>query len=321
MSEVLIRGLGGIRRRVVAWYNDLTHEARMQARGRGLNNAAIAGFKASPPRLEPTNGAVLGELQRSGVVVGQHMDVGISEETFRALSGQASQLAASALVREDGRQRDASVPGGVGVSEWEKRYLTRLLGERPQVGLEDPIIQAALSPGLLDTVNHYFGAWTILHYVDVWLTQPTASETRRSASQRWHRDPEDARIIKAFLYLADINPENGPLEYVRCSRRGEESAYGRKWRRPSQSYPPDAEFERVVRPEDRLSCPGPAGTLVLVDTTGLHRGGYLREGRRLFATWTYRTRASLLETRFDLRAPTLPVSGPLAYALGLYEST
>ena len=56
--------------------------------------------------------------------------------------------------------------------------------------------------------------WSKLEYVDVWYSVPQPADAERVASQRWHRDYDDQHLLKAFLYLVDVDEETGPFEYV-----------------------------------------------------------------------------------------------------------
>ena len=44
---------------------------------------------------------------------------------------------------------------------------------------------------------------------------------KRTNSQRWHRDRDDVKILKIFLYLNDISIKNGATEYIPYSRKNE----------------------------------------------------------------------------------------------------
>ena len=71
---------------------------------------------------------------------------------------------------------------------------------------------SASTKRLLDIANTYLGMWAKLEYVDVWYTPPSTG--RAPSSQRWHRDFNDRHLLKAFLYLVDVDEETGPFEYV-----------------------------------------------------------------------------------------------------------
>ena len=52
-------------------------------------------------------------------------------------------------------------------------------------------------------------------------------------------------------------------------------------------YPPQDEFEETVPQEDRLMLTGPAGTMIVCDTGGFHRGGFARSKPRVLSISTY----------------------------------
>jgi hypothetical protein len=197
-----------------------------------------------------------------------------------------------------------------------KQYIVRQWPERPTLSVGDPWLALGLAPCLLDTVNSYLGLWSKLNYVDLWYTIPCAKPREAVASQRWHRDPEDERMVKVFLYLSDVVAEAGPLEYVRSSARGR---YESLWPNPNlgtASYPPAEELERRVATEDRVLATSPAGTLVFCDTHGFHRGGLATTRPRVMATWAYLTPASIFARRFDIASSDHDsLSEPAAFAL------
>ena len=90
-----------------------------------------------------------------------------------------------------------------------------------ELGLDDPWLRLGTNPRLLDLANAYLGMWSKLEYVDVWYTPPAGGDERKS-SQRWHRDFNDRHLLKAFLYLVDVDEDTGPFEYVPRSAPGGE---------------------------------------------------------------------------------------------------
>lgn len=100
--------------------------------------------------------------------------------------------------------------------------------------------------------------------------------------------------FKAFLYLTDVGPENAPFTYLvgshlnRSWRTEKEFEYYRLGKRGSYGIYQPAEAEVLKKDfgfEERV-CTGPAGTLILTDTRGVHRGTTLnRDSRLLLATY------------------------------------
>ena len=115
----------------------------------------------------------------------------------------------------------------------------------------------------------------------------------RKASQRWHRDFNDKHLLKAFLYLVDVDEGTGPFEYVPGSAPGGRYADAWPWRPLGENYPPDGELEERIPAEAIKTFTGPKGTLLFCNTSGFHRGGFATAKPRVLATVTYSSPASL----------------------------
>ena len=129
---------------------------------------------------------------------------------------------------------------------------------------------------------------------------PKASSVRREAELRWdviqnEVSPEDLfhfdswhPNLKAFLYLTDVDESNGPFRYLvgshkraswRRKREMEWEAEG--WGGSYGHYFP-GEVKRLKREhgfEERVFT-AKAGTLIIGDYSGLHRGTPIRSGGR-----------------------------------------
>ena len=93
-------------------------------------------------------------------------------------------------------------------------------------------------------------------------------------------------VVKVFVYFSDVDEEAGPFEYVRSSSTG--GRHGDLWSwADGQRYPPAEEFEATVPSEDRLTMTGPAGTMIICDTGGFHRGGFARTKPRILSISSY----------------------------------
>jgi hypothetical protein len=174
-----------------------------------------------------------------------------------------------------------------------RRFLTRVgtkvegkKPEKPRFSIRAPWLRIAVAPPLLDVVNSYRGQLTRLYEVDEWYTVPYPESSERIASQQWHRDPEDAHVVKVFVYFTDVDDDAGPFEYVRGSAAG--GRYDHLWPwADGHRYVAADELEPAVSAEDRLTVTGPAGTMFLADTGGFHRGGFARTRARVLSTSTY----------------------------------
>jgi hypothetical protein len=127
----------------------------------------------------------------------------------------------------------------------------------------------------------------------MWYSVPQPADADRKASQRWHRDFNDKHLLKAFLYLVDVDEGTGPFEYVPGSAPGGQYADEWPWRPLGENYPPDGELEKRIPDDGIRTFTAPKGTMVFCNTSGFHRGGFATERPRVLATVTYSSPASL----------------------------
>ena len=133
---------------------------------------------------------------------------------------------------------------------------------RDEVVLAAPhALAIANDPGVLATVGAALGARPLISSMTAWWSIPHAGEARDA--ELFHRDVDDWRFIKLFVYLTDVDEENGPHAYVPGSHR---SPKLRDIRRYSE-----AEVESAY-PGETMIITGAAGDAFLENTQGLHRG-------------------------------------------------
>jgi hypothetical protein len=187
----------------------------------------------------------------------------------------------------DGREyRLAEIPAG-----------TRLASYPLGTILECPHLLEALNrEDILAMAEAYLGARPLISATRVDCAFPTGGAP--CDVQRFHRDYDDWRFFKLFVYLTDTDLEEGPHEFVRTSH-----LYSGRLRANEFSpdyiagrYGPDA----VVR-----QC-GPRGTSFVADTWGIHRGSPPKKNVRMLFQATY----SLLRTyKFEYHPVRTPRAG------------
>lgn len=89
-----------------------------------------------------------------------------------------------------------------------------------------------------------------------------------------------------FTYLSDVDEEAGPFEYIRASPGGGKYGSLFPWEK-EEVYPPEDELTGAIDEEDFLTLTGSAGTVVICDTSGFHRGGFARSKPRILSYHTY----------------------------------
>jgi hypothetical protein len=192
-----------------------------------------------------------------------------------------------------------------GNSDYKKSYLVNLVPWEYEHTLDSPLVRLALDKKLLEIVSCYLGMWPRLHAIGAWLNFPTQGEAVEA--QLWHRDPEDMKLVKAFIYLVDVGEDCGPFAYIPQTHPFSVGAALTPKHKDKKRIT-DREMSETFPPETWRVCTGPAHTMILADTVGYHRGGKPVSGNRILITFTYTSGASLSDRR-------LRVNGQSAWAM------
>jgi hypothetical protein len=183
-----------------------------------------------------------------------------------------------------------------------KEFVVRLHSYGVTLGLDDPWFAVCASRRMLDVANTYLRMRSKLEYVDVWYSVPQPTEANRVSSQLWHRDYNDKHLLKAFLYLVDVDETMGPFQYIPGSQPGGPYADAWPWKPLGKNYPTEGELEKRIPASAVKAFVGPKASLVFCNTSGFHRGGFSTTVPRVLATATYSSPASLAsltERSFD----------------------
>jgi len=92
------------------------------------------------------------------------------------------------------------------------------------------------------------------------------------------------RIVKIFIMISEITVENGAFRYVRGSQLG-----GRLGdleapfilERTGAKRTLDEQMAEVVSESEWVTVVGAPDTIIVADTSGFHKGGFVYRGRRL----------------------------------------
>jgi hypothetical protein len=252
------------------------------------NAASRLRFARERPSLDAVQQGILERLRAEGYATIPFAELIPDSAVWEALEGDASRFRAeteAGLARE-GEGGDPALRRRPG-----KEFVVRKYAYGVTLGLDDPWLRLGVDARLLDLANAYLGLWSKLEYVDLWYTPP-ASEGERRSSQRWHRDFNDRHLLKAFLYLVDVDEETGPFEYIPRSAPGGELDKLWPWRPLGENYPPEDELANRANGRT-VTFTAPKGTLVFCNTSGFHRGGFATGKPRMLATFTWDSAASL----------------------------
>lgn len=111
----------------------------------------------------------------------------------------------------------------------------------------------------------------------------------------WHRDSAGFKQTKAIVYLTDVNEEHGPFQYLEGSHTSLAvlSDHAKHDRQYNQNRFDENEIEEVLRKglHPMATLTAKAGTVIVTDTRGLHRGKPIEQGERYALTnyWWFDT--------------------------------
>lgn len=125
-----------------------------------------------------------------------------------------------------------------------------------------PILDLANDPSILQIVQGFLGAKPTISNINMWWS--FGGRKQAEHAQLFHRDMDDWRFCKLFVYLTDVSEKSGPHIYVQNTSQ---SSKYRKIRRYS-----DVEIENAFGKENVLKFTGEKGSAFIVDTYGFHKG-------------------------------------------------
>lgn len=249
------------------------------------NRSARKRFTADRPALDDVQRGIVDALDREGYVTLPFSDL-VGEDAWKAVESQGA-----SFVAETER---TLAEGGTGKVRAGKEFVSRAYSfEGTTLGADNAWFTASASRRMLDVANAYLRLSAKLSYVDLWYTAQQPPTEERVASQNWHVDFDDKHLLKAFVYLSDVGVDHGPFEYVPGSQPGGRHHTVRPWVPMGYGRVADEDVSRNVPAEEIATFTGSQGTLILCNTSGLHRGGFATAGPRILATATYCSPASL----------------------------
>lgn len=150
------------------------------------------------------------------------------------------------------------------------------------------IMDLSLDPFLLSVAAKYLNTIPILTQANLLLTLPphdndfTSSELDAYA-QEFHQDNEYFSFLKVFIYLTDVDKNNGPHIYVSESHKKQLIDY----KIPFSKRINDQTIEKIYGKEKINKVLGKAGTTIFGDTHCAHKGTTPNNGHRLMLQFEY----------------------------------
>lgn len=146
----------------------------------------------------------------------------------------------------------------------------------PQQLLESQDIEDLVTDqSFLAIAQEYFGCRPILDNVNMWWSAPFDKKGTSEAAQMYHFDLDRIKFLKFFIYLTDVDSDNGPHCYVKGTHKRKARALLSEGRRTHE------EMAKWYSKSDMVELCGEKGTIIISDTIGFHKGKPLVKGHRL----------------------------------------
>jgi len=177
--------------------------------------------------------------------------------------------------------------------------------------LQNNLIQEFIcDPTILSIAQDYLGSAPVFDFIAMWWH--TKSNTPdKEAAQYFHFDMDRLRWIKFFFYVTDVTAESGPHMFVPESHRDFGLPF--KLRKKGFTRLTDDEVASVFPVNTWTTFTGSAGSMIVEDTRGLHKGKHVLEGDRLvfqiqFSTSIFGYRPTPYTIKSDNLSPALKSS-------------
>ena len=144
-----------------------------------------------------------------------------------------------------------------------------------QIFENSDLLNLLLDQSLLAVSQEYLNCSPVLDLVSLWWSVPFGGKGTSEAAQEFHFDMDRIKFLKIFIYLTDVNTNNGPHCYVAQSHKRKPKALlsdGRKSDSEMWEYYPTSDIHELCET---------SGTIILADTRGFHKGKPLVSGKRL----------------------------------------
>jgi len=124
----------------------------------------------------------------------------------------------------------------------------------------------ATDPAMALISQRYLGQPVIMDEVAFWWTTTKKAEDADLNAQLFHQDRDRLSFLKFFMYLTDVDTDTGTHVYVRGSHRKI------PWSLRADGRMTDDAVRAAGLWDNVTELTGPAGTIMAVDTIGLHKG-------------------------------------------------
>jgi hypothetical protein len=233
--------------------------------------------------LDPTIEEAARTLREDGVVV---LPLRLKKETVQQLYDMA--LSCKLDAWNYGPVAASHVSGQTVVSKTDREISNGIDPSQPRYSvymvprsilLDNQFVQSLMcDPYLLAVATRYLGVFPVVTKPDMWWDTDALPQGHRPRT--FHVDSGCLRWIKVGVNLTDTTFETPHFVYVKHSHNPNKKTGALTKRLRSRMDLSDKEVNEVC-PDKVVHVTGPAGTIVLADTRGIHKGELSMRGHRL----------------------------------------
>ena len=142
-----------------------------------------------------------------------------------------------------------------------------------------------MDPVLINVAREYLDCEPIFDFPAMWWSTDFSKKASSDAAQLYHFDMDRVKWLKVFIYINDVNYENGPHCYIQKTHKDgskPKDILSRGYVRVL-----DKELKEIYQESQFKVLPGEAGSVFAGDTKCWHKGMPLTKGNRLLLEFEY----------------------------------
>ncbi len=251
-------------------WNDTVHSVLKVVNGRYPEiEPKTSQFKYNPVAVAK----VVETLDRDGFCI---LEQKLSDDTVERLLSFSQKTPVKCVLPGDYGQAGSQFANEDILIADAKNRSARCLHDTADILKNSEVQSLALDPLLLNIAQDYLDVKPLLSSVVMWWSLPVEDKEKfaGAAAQEYHFDMDRLKFFNFFIYLTDVDTNNGPHCYVRGSHKKLPPQFRRRGRFSDKDV-------KAHYGHDVLELTGKKGTIMAVDTRGLHKGKVLTEGSRL----------------------------------------
>lgn len=142
-----------------------------------------------------------------------------------------------------------------------------------------------MDPVLINIARNYFQSEPVCDFPAMWWSTAFSKNASSEAAQLYHFDMDRIKWLKIFIYLNDVDFNNGPHGYIRGSHKV--GAKPKNILERGYVRVEDKELAQFYKKEDFVTVTGQQGEIFAGDTKCWHKGNPLKSGHRLVLEFQY----------------------------------